>query len=298
MGILTSNAEWREQRLKPLTEERCQALAQALLPCFRSSDELGRWAGPTFQSFLSSTRHDDFVALVREKSSRVQGGADRQRVVDAFTGANTEDQDYIVMLILNALGSPYAWALYYSVEHLEKAPDSSRRPLPEPCWTIDGLDANRRSLLLMVVADCQLDFQMFLLEQGAPVEADNSGHTSLHCLALGLRREDTAPLFQACLARGMPVSAQDRGGRTPLHIAAECGNRRAVQWLLAADADVAIRDDQGKTPLDWALKRSDPDYLPSLEIVTILTEAVRSKELREQLDDILPAVLPAPQRSL
>lgn len=43
------------------------------------------------------------------------------------------------------------------------------------------------------------------------------------------------------------------GGRTPLHLAAEIGNGHVVDTLLAAGANITIRDTMDWTPIAWAL---------------------------------------------
>ncbi len=46
------------------------------------------------------------------------------------------------------------------------------------------------------------------------------------------------------------VRAQDERGRSPLHYAAETGNRDIVSFLIQSGADVNARDEEGMTPLD------------------------------------------------
>lgn len=49
------------------------------------------------------------------------------------------------------------------------------------------------------------------------------------------------------------------GMQTPLHIAAESGNNKMVHWLLAREADPLAKDQNGKTPFDFATEQGQAD---------------------------------------
>ena len=55
----------------------------------------------------------------------------------------------------------------------------------------------------------------------------------------------TAGFVSVLLAAGSDVTTADAQGRTALHIAAVHGNTPAVELLLAAGADRAVRDRNG-----------------------------------------------------
>ena len=83
-----------------------------------------------------------------------------------------------------------------------------------------------------------------------PDARNNIGRTPLHYAAQG-----EAPALVAALVKaGAEVDAQDeRGGWTPLHLAAWFGRTPAVvAALLSAGADPVAKDDKGKTPRDYA----------------------------------------------
>lgn len=44
----------------------------------------------------------------------------------------------------------------------------------------------------------------------------------------------------------------DSKGRTPLHFAAQADNLRAAELLIREGARIMARDEQGRTPLDYA----------------------------------------------
>lgn len=51
---------------------------------------------------------------------------------------------------------------------------------------------------------------------------------------------------------GLRLDVRDCRGRTPLHVAAMCGEVGAIELLLQAGADADARDDAGDTPADLA----------------------------------------------
>jgi len=53
-----------------------------------------------------------------------------------------------------------------------------------------------------------------------------------------------------CVKKGMPVSAKDKEGNTPLHYAYYYGRKEAVERLAAYGADATIRNKEGDNPQD------------------------------------------------
>ena len=72
-------------------------------------------------------------------------------------------------------------------------------------------------------------------------------------------------MVQVLLAAGAELEVRDKDGVTPLHRAAARHESSAVvQVLLAAGAELEVRDKDGNTPLHWAAKYVHsyfPDYL-------------------------------------
>ena len=89
------------------------------------------------------------------------------------------------------------------------------------------------------------------LKAGARVTArDKTGQTPLHVAA----RHGRNPAVVAVLVEaGARAGARDETGGTPLHAAAlKSGSPGMVKALLEAGADAAARDEKGKTPRDYA----------------------------------------------
>ncbi|OXV10788.1 hypothetical protein Egran_01451, partial [Elaphomyces granulatus] len=82
---------------------------------------------------------------------------------------------------------------------------------------------------------------------------------------------------------------------TPLHLAAENGCDLAVKLLIDHGADVAIRDDQGQTPLDIALETTQHNeavvrFLREKDTATASQDTAGSQlATREWSEDITPA---------
>ena len=88
------------------------------------------------------------------------------------------------------------------------------------------------------------------LETRDPNARNENGRTPMHYAAQG-----TSPAMVTALAKAgaNPNTPDERGGWTPLHLAAWfCETPAVVAALLTAGADPAVTDGEGKTPWDYA----------------------------------------------
>ena len=74
------------------------------------------------------------------------------------------------------------------------------------------------------------------------------GYTPIH-EAVSKRRAD---ILRVLLANGGNVDVSANGRYTPLQIAASIGDVECIRVLLEFDADLSIRDEYGRTPIETA----------------------------------------------
>ena len=82
-----------------------------------------------------------------------------------------------------------------------------------------------------------------------------------------MKDEKCAEVIEKLLTQRADINAKDpRQGRTPLHAATYRGRHKSAEILIAAGADLNVKDNEGRTPLDIAERRGHT------EIVELLRE--------------------------
>ncbi|KAF2966195.1 hypothetical protein GQX73_g7397 [Xylaria multiplex] len=108
------------------------------------------------------------------------------------------------------------------------------------------------------------DIASLLLQYGAsPTIQDDQKQTPLHHAC---RLGDTGIVIQLVKApkMGGSVDVRDDNGNTPLSIAAACGNRTLVSFLLDRGASASTEDGDGETPINIAAARGHLDVFTEL----------------------------------
>ena len=93
-----------------------------------------------------------------------------------------------------------------------------------------------------------------MLDEGMPIDSVNwGGSTTLQYAAVYSHTDVMHELLQ----RGADVNKRDRDyGRTALHYSARYNSTDAIRLLLQNGASTTIKDDEGRTPIDWARKKN------------------------------------------
>lgn len=111
-------------------------------------------------------------------------------------------------------------------------------------------DLTGESPLMIAVRERRVDAVEVLLDAGAdPDRRNRSGETSLH-LAVG----GDPGMLKLLLEAGANPNAQDAGGVTPLMLAAAAGQEDGTKMLRGAGARLDMKDYQGASVRDWALR--------------------------------------------
>ncbi len=152
--------------------------------------------------------------------------------------------------LIAALYTPFAFA----------APDLTALVLQRDSIALEaalaaGADPEQRSAtgdlpLLTAVKARRADAVKALLGAGAdPDNTNRLGESSLHVAVAG-----TAEVLTPLLEAGANPNARDAGGVTPLMLAAGEGSQESVDLLLAAGARIDMKDYQGSSVTDWAVR--------------------------------------------
>lgn len=96
------------------------------------------------------------------------------------------------------------------------------------------------------------------LENGVDINAaDNMDRTPLHYAAQSGQRD----MAEFLITHGADMNAKDAWGRTPLHWAVVSGYEDLVELLVAKGADLNAKNNAGQTPLNMALSRDLKDIV-------------------------------------
>tara|TARA_B100001248_G_scaffold262669_1_gene260660 strand:- start:62012 stop:63190 length:1179 start_codon:yes stop_codon:yes gene_type:complete len=172
-------------------------------------------------------------------------------------------------------------------------------------------DESNQTLLHMAAYSCYVELVQFLLEQGANVNAENKwgvrpltyaaqhydeeGEALVDCLlAAGAnpnaKEKDGTALMHTILtdekltksflnflvSKGFDLEIRDNDGWTPLHYAVNSGSRGYVKVLLSAGACIDAHDNEGRTPLHYAASNG------VLDIAKLLRKRGASLEAKDE----------------
>jgi Ankyrin repeats (3 copies) len=114
-----------------------------------------------------------------------------------------------------------------------------------------------------------LEMVQVLLDYGVDVNAQNEYHNTPLDYASRSGHRNDARVARLLIAHGAdPNSRESSRGFTPLHRASRFGRIEIVRLLIEHGANVEAKDDEGRTPLDWARGEQRE------EIIKLLSEHV------------------------
>ena len=130
-----------------------------------------------------------------------------------------------------------------AVRHILKLEEGAAKRL------VDAEAANRQTALCFAASADHLEVVKTLLEKKAAINAGGAGH---HHSALVLAaHKGHWQLVNHLLCARADIDSKRPDGTTCLHLAAAARNGDTVQKLMDLQADVALEDDYGRTPIDW-----------------------------------------------
>ncbi len=93
--------------------------------------------------------------------------------------------------------------------------------------------------------------------------------TALHYVCIDIPKANRATTANELLKSGEDINAQDKGGWTPLHFAAQEGDLEVAEILVNAGANITLKDLNGNTPLWVATMNS----YHSAQVINLLLES-------------------------
>ena len=135
-----------------------------------------------------------------------------------------------------------------------------------PKIELNRLSAQGESPLMLASIKGQLDLAELMIKKGADV--NKTGWTPLHYAASGAH----LPVMKLLLENFAYIDAESPNGTTPLMMASMYGSTAAVKLLIDEGADPMLKNIQGLTAQQFALRANRP------ESADLVLKAIRSKQ--------------------
>jgi ankyrin repeat protein len=150
-------------------------------------------------------------------------------------------------------------------------------------------DAQQRTLLHLAAAAHNQQNTFILLQRGAnPNARDATGATPLH-YAVATTGDDSQWVWQMLCLRGADLSALDQRGVSPLAVAVQNKNRRAVEFLTWLGAEIMPQGvAHANQPLTLARELGDRDILRTLEM-SLAPDAIFRRATPRQVPEFVKA---------
>ncbi|CAN5581686.1 hypothetical protein BH10PLA1_BH10PLA1_13050 [soil metagenome] len=171
---------------------------------------------------------------------------------------------------MEAAGTDERIALHHAV--LNRQPEAVRFLMAAGSDARKGVYPNREATTPLVIAtDRGYDEIVAIIEQAEQHRREDASCPNATVSPMqdqinaAIKSGKTDEAIALLSADETLIKACDREGASPLHIAAEAGDLKLVEWLLARRANVTKTDLKGRTPLDRAVYGVDPRKADSLD---------------------------------
>lgn len=190
---------------------------------------------------------------------------------DFFAAARRDDESAIVQLAfrgfdLNTRDEQGNHALLLAIR--EGSPRVANFLLDQPLVQVEARNLRGESPLMIAALKGQLRLAQRLIERKA--EVNKPGWAPLHYAATNAEPV-SADLVRLLLEHHAYIDAESPNRTTPLMMAAQYGTPAVVQLLLEEGADPTLRNEQGLTALDFAVRAERKDA------AQLITAALRAR---------------------
>lgn len=151
----------------------------------------------------------------------------------------------------------------------EESENAMNALLKAPATDVNAINQAGETPLMLAAIKGRLPWVKTLVERGAHV--NEAGWSPLHYAASG----PNEAVVRWLLEQGADINARSPNGTTPLMMAAGYGGLSSVEVLLAANADVRLKNDQGMTAGDFARRAGQDDWGKKLD--EMATKGVRAQ---------------------
>jgi len=138
--------------------------------------------------------------------------------------------------------------------------------------TLATADKHQGSWLHRAAAYGSKNLVDFWLAHGMSIDQNSQNYTKADGSRTPLHAAVNATMTRLLLSRGASINVWTRYGGTPLHNAVVRSDPRQIKALLEAGANTAIRDPEGRTPLDLAIVLARRNCIAPLRRATTLAE--------------------------